>query len=112
MSLPLQVTFHGVDRSTAVEGHVRSRADKLETLSHRIVGCRVAIETDHRQGRGPHYRVAIDLRVPGGELVATHAPQQGDLYGAIDAAFDAVGRQLHDLVHRQRGDIKSRAREQ
>jgi|SRR5580692_1677936 ribosomal subunit interface protein len=110
MSVPLQVTFHGVEKSTAAEDHVRSKADKLETLTHRIVGCRVAIEMQHRHGHGQHYRVAIDVKVPGGEVVATHAPHDGSLYSAIDAAFDAVGRQLHDLLDRQRGDTKAHAR--
>ena len=112
MSLPLQVTFHGVDKSEAAEDRVRAKADKLDALTHRIVGCRVAIEMNHRHGHSHHYRVAVDVKVPGGEVVATSSPQDGqNLYGAIDEAFDAVARQLHDLLHRQRGETKSHARD-
>lgn len=112
MSLPLQITFHGVDQSPAAEDYVRAKAKKLETLHPRIVDCRVSVEMPHRHGRhGQHFRVGIDLRVPGGEVVATHAAQEDrsyeDLHAAIDAAFDVVGRRLQDFVRRQRGDIKS-----
>jgi ribosomal subunit interface protein len=112
MPIPLQVTFHGIDQSAAAEDYVRKKAEKLETLSQRIIDCRVSLEMPHRHGHhGQHYHVGIDLRVPGGEVVATHAPQQDrsyeDLFAAIDAAFDVVGRRLHDFVHRQRGDLKS-----
>jgi len=115
MSLPLQLTFHGLDSSPATEEYVRTKAQKLETLHQRITGCRVTIEMPHRHANhGQHYRVSIDLRVPGGEVVVTHSPDADrsfeDIHAAIDAAFDAVGRKLQDFVRRQRGDLKSHER--
>jgi len=115
MALPLHVTFHGIEQSTAAEDYVRAKAEKLEILYQRIIDCRVSLEMPHRHSHhGDHYRVAIDLRVPGGEVVATHAPQGDrsyeDLYAAIDAAFDVIGRRLQDFVRRQRGDVKSHDR--
>ncbi len=110
MSLPLQITFHGVDKSEAAENRIRAKADKLDVLTHRIIGCRVSIEMNHRHGH-QHFRVAVDVKMPGGEVVATSAPQEEqNLYSAIDQAFDAAGRQLHDLLRRQRGETKLHAR--
>lgn len=115
MQIPLQVTFHDVAHSDAVEQYVRARADKLDTFAPRLTGCRVALERPHRSAhRGDHYRVRVDLTMPGGEIVATRAPEEAtayeDLYAAIDAAFDDVGRRLQDFARRQRGDVKPHER--
>ena len=111
MQRPLQITFHTVQHSDAIEQYVRNRAQKLDTFDARVTGCRVALEMPHRHARHrPHYRVLIDIAVPGGDVVVERAPKGDhsyeDLYAAIDAAFDDVGRRLQDFVRRQRGDVK------
>jgi ribosomal subunit interface protein len=115
MQLPLQITFHGVQHSDAIEQYVRVRAEKLNTLDGRIMACRVAVELPHRHSQhGEHYRVRIDLTVPGGEVVAERTPGDDrayeDVYAAIDGAFDDAGRRLQDFVRRQRGDVKDHER--
>jgi ribosomal subunit interface protein len=114
MMQPLQITFRDIDHSDALEAYVRQRADKLDTFFPRIVGCHVALESPHRRRHaGRHYRVRIDLTVPGNEIVVSHAPSDAltnqDLYAAIDQAFDQVGRRLEDHARRTRGDVKVRA---
>jgi len=112
MRAPLQITFRGVSRSDALERYVRTKAEKLERFSGRIVGCHVMIETPHRHStRGRQHRVRIDLFLPGGELVVGRAPparrtMQRDLYASIDAAFDESKRQVEDHVRTHRGDVK------
>src|SRR5271165_4254581 len=103
MRLPLQITFHGVEHSDALEQYVRARAAKLDTFDPRIMGCRIALEVPHRHSRhGEHFRVRIDITVPGGELVVERVPagdhNYEDAYAAIDAAFDDAGRRLQDFV--------------
>jgi ribosome-associated translation inhibitor RaiA len=115
MQLPLQITFHEVPHSDAVELYVRTRAAKLDTLAARITSCRVALEMPHRHARhGEHFRVRIDVTLPGGEVVAARSPDASksyeDLYATIDAAFDDVGRRVQDFVRRQRGDVKPHER--
>ncbi|MGA7123284.1 MAG: ribosome-associated translation inhibitor RaiA [Polyangiaceae bacterium] len=115
MQLPLQITFHGVEHSDAVEQYVRSRADKLETFAPRITSCRVAVEMPHKRSQhGEHYRVRVDITVPGGEVVVERVPGADhtyeDVYAAIDAAFDDAARRLQDFVRRQRGDVKPHER--
>ncbi len=115
MQLPLQITFHGIDHSDAVEQYVRERAAKLDTMAARAVGCRVALELPHRHAKsGEHYRVRIDVTLPGGEVVASRSPDDAktyeDLYATIDSAFDDMGRALQDFVRRQRGDEKPHER--
>jgi ribosomal subunit interface protein len=107
MSIPLQVTFRGIETSAAIEGHVRAKAQKLQALHGRAIDCRVSLEKPHRHAQhGQHYHVGIEVKVPGGEIVVTKAPpgdrSSQNLYTAIDAAFDVVERRLHDFEHRQR----------
>ncbi len=101
MAFPLHITFHDVERSDALEARVRRFADKLCTIGERIVVCRVAIEAPHRRKHhGRHYRVRIDLAVPGAKLVANRCPDEGlaseDAYTAIGRAFDHVARLLRE----------------
>jgi ribosomal subunit interface protein len=114
MHTPIQITFRDFQHSDAVEQYVRARAEKLEGLASRIVSCHVALELPHRHSqRGRHYRVRIDLHVPGGDLVVgnTHDDDRNDedLYAAIDVAFDQVSRRLQDFVRRQREGGKGHA---
>jgi cold shock CspA family protein/ribosome-associated translation inhibitor RaiA len=113
MRTPLQLTFRGVTPTEPIETYVRTRADKLERFFDRITGCHVMIESPHRHKRhGYHYRIRIDLVVPGDELVVTRDPaerkDQEDLYASIGAAFDDAQRILEDHVRTQRGDVKPR----
>ena len=115
MNLPLQITFHGVQHSDAIEQYVRTRAAKLDTFGRRVMGCRVAIEQPHRHSQhGEQYRVRIDVTVPGGEVIVERVPEgqhaYEDVYAAIDAAFDDAVRSLQDFVRRQRGDTKQHER--
>jgi ribosomal subunit interface protein len=115
MQLPLQITFHDLPPSKAVEEYVRRHAAKLEGLALRITRCRVALEKPHRHSRhGQQYRVVIAVSLPGGEVVATRSPDDAktfeDLYAAIDGSFDEIGRRIQDFAHRQRGDVKRHER--
>jgi cold shock CspA family protein len=111
METPVQVTFHGVEHSSAIESYVLTRADKLETFYPRVVHCRVAIESPHKHGHsGRHYRVRVDITVPGEEVAVSRTPDENisneDAYAAVDAAFDDACRRLEDFARRQRGDVK------
>jgi ribosomal subunit interface protein len=115
MTLSVQVTFHGLPHSESLERHVRTRADKLETVAARITGCDVALEMPHRHARhGEHYRVRINVLLPGGQVVVARSPDEAktyeDMYAAIDSAFDDTGRRLQEFVRRQRGDVKPHER--
>jgi ribosomal subunit interface protein len=116
MEPPLQVTFHGVPHSDAIDAYVRKRSAKLDTFSTRITACRVAVEAPHLHRHGGHgYKVRIRLTLPRGELVVSHAaaekPTTLDAYAAIDHAFDQMGRRLEDFVRRRRQDFKAPAQQ-
>jgi ribosome-associated translation inhibitor RaiA len=106
MTLPVQVTFRNLPPSARLTAHVHDRAAKLGTFFGRIQGCRVAIEAPHtHQHHGFHYRVRVDLMVPGAELVAGHGdhPCYEDPYAAVNGAFKHAERLLKSHAERQRG---------
>lgn len=106
VKLPLQITTRNVSLSPAAEENIREKASKLDSISERIMSCRVLVEAPHRhQTHGILYNVRIDLTVPGKELVVKREANQ-DLYVAIRDAFDAARRQLQQHFRKQRGDIK------
>jgi ribosomal subunit interface protein len=114
MQVPVEVRFHNVMRSDAVEQAVRERAEKLEKFVPDIVSCRVTVECAHNSKRkGNTYGVRVDVRFPGVETVVSHGggedPAHEDVFVAVRDAFDAVRRQLEDRVRVRRGDVKLKA---
>ena len=104
--IPLQVIFRHLDASEALETKVREKIDKLGQFYPRIDSCRVVIEQLHKHHhQGKHFRVLIDLKVPGHEFLAGREPDQNpaytDVYVALRDAFRAMRRQLEDLVRHQ-----------
>lgn len=114
MTMPLRITYHGLDRTPAIEEALRDRADKLSHLFDRIQSCRVVVEAPHKSHKkGNLYQVKVDLVVPGEELVVNrdtaddHAHE--DLYVVIRDAFDAMERQLKSYADKQSGGARRHA---
>lgn len=127
--IPIQVTFHGLRHSDALESQIRERVNWLEQFYPGIVRCRVLVELPHRHrqvGRDIHVR--IELTVPGGApIVVSREPslhrdlkdnggsahrKDTEVEGVRDAgvairrAFGAARRRLADFAREQRGDVK------
>ena len=121
MEHPLQIAFHGVDTSPAVETRIRDKVAKLERYFDRIIGCRVVVEHVHRSHSNlkttdQPFHVSVVVEVPGEELVAKRDPkdrslQKGheDINVAIQDAFDTMERRLKDYVDRRWRDKRVRA---
>jgi cold shock CspA family protein/ribosome-associated translation inhibitor RaiA len=111
VKVPLDILFHTVARSPAVEAAVRERAAKLEHFAENITSCRVTIEAPHKNHQqGNLFTVRVDLHFPGGEAVANRSPSENhaheDVYVALRDAFKAARRQLQDRQRIRRGDVK------
>jgi len=104
MKHPLQVTFHNLPHSDALEHDVRERVGKLEALSERMIGCRVVIDSPHRnQEKAKTYAVKIEMQVPGPDIVVSREPV-ADWRLALNEAFDVAKRRLKEYEARIRGD--------
>ena len=111
MQLPVQISFHGLDHSDAVEQRVREKVEKLEQFCKDIVSCRVVVEQHHKNTSNQHHKgepfhITIKLSVPGDELVVGRDPKEvhahEDIGVAIRDAFDSMERQLKSWVGKQR----------
>lgn len=120
MNTNLEIAFHNMDTSEALEGYIRERAEKLERMYDRLVGIRVAVEKQHRQHRtGNVFDVHIELMVPGQDLVVSRKPAKAqEKYANPDArtsvrdAFEAAERQLIEYKRKLRGEVKAHEPEQ
>ena len=97
MQLPLQITFRHMDTSDAVAARIRERAEELERFFDRIGSCRVVVECRHpRRLQGNLFRVRVDLKVPGRNIVVVRDPAahhaHEDVYVAIRDSFDTTRR--------------------
>jgi len=107
MQIPLQIIFHGVDKSDAIEAEIQKRASKLDEFYEHIMSCRITVEMAGRQQhQGKRYGVRVDITVPGEEIAVSHDHSHEDVYIAIRDALDAAKRRLQDYVRHQRGKVK------
>lgn len=104
---PARITFRNMDSSPAVEHEVQTRAEKLSSHFTDLLDCHVVIEMPHRRHRqGAHFRVLIELSVPGKNLVVSRDPSDDgareDAHVVIHEAFRAAHRELEHWVEQRR----------
>jgi cold shock CspA family protein/ribosome-associated translation inhibitor RaiA len=114
MQVPLQVSYHHCEPSTALNALIQEKTAALDRFYPRITGCRVSVERSgehHRRGKGAHYRVRIELTVPGKMLVVSRDPElhraNEDAFLAASEAFREIRRQLQDFARLRRGEVKA-----
>ena len=115
MERPLEIVFHNMPPSAEIERLVREKVGKLEKFYPRLVGCRVAVESPHKQHKtGNVPEVHIELQVPGQTLVVRH--ERGarlrraspNARSSVRDAFDAAKANLQDYKRKQAREVKPR----
>jgi ribosomal subunit interface protein len=109
--VPLQIVFHQIDKSEALESTIREQVDKLQKFHPAIQSCRVVVEKQHKHHhQGNHFHVGIHLQVTGHSLDTEQAPaqnkEQADVNAALKNAFKAMRRQLEDWARHQQRHVK------
>ena len=95
----MQITYHGIDASPALNQLIEERASQLERVSDRIHGLRVVVD----RLRHGDYHIHVELSVPGHDLViGDHAADHHDAYAAVRRAFDIARRRLTTTQSRRR----------
>jgi cold shock CspA family protein/ribosome-associated translation inhibitor RaiA len=113
MQVPPEITYRGVEKTAALDSLIHNKVDKLEEVCDHIMSCQVAVEKIHESpDHGSPYRVRIDVTVPPGhEMTSDKNPSEPVQYVPLDAvirdAFDAMRRQLVELVDRQQERTKT-----
>jgi ribosome-associated translation inhibitor RaiA len=112
MTTPVEIHFHGIDKSEAIETRVREKVAKLEKHFGRMTHCRVVLEAPHRSPTKPKvYQIKIEIGMPRAQPVVVSHEREGSHAGeelplAIREAFDVALRKIDDTASR----IGARAR--
>ncbi len=103
MSTRVEVHFHGIEKSAAVEQRVRDKVARLGKHFSRMTSCRVAIEAAQRSADKPKvYLVKIEIAVPRRATIVVRNERTGghahtDLPLAIRDAFGAAMRKVDGM---------------
>ncbi|MFV0299191.1 MAG: HPF/RaiA family ribosome-associated protein [Hyphomicrobiaceae bacterium] len=106
MQIPLEITFHGLERSDAVEARVREKFRRIEGQFDRITHARVVIEAPQRRTQLPKFfHVRLDIAIAGHKsIIVKHEPEaenaHTDVMLALRDAFNAAQRQVTELADR------------
>lgn len=106
MLTPLEISFHGLERSEAVEARIREKFGKIEQRFDRVTHGRVVMSAPARRAPLPKlFHVRIEIGVPGhAPIVVKHEPDDANAHTdpmlALRDAFAAAMRQVEDLVGR------------
>jgi ribosome-associated translation inhibitor RaiA len=104
MDTPVEISFHGLERSDAVEARVREKVNRLQQHFERITHARVVIETPRRHTpTAKVFNVKIEIGLPGHKpLIVCHEPEphqtKADVLLAIRDAFAAARRRLDEVA--------------
>ena len=107
MNAPVEVHFHGIQRSEAIEQRVRDKVGKLEKHFERMTSCRVVLEATQRTALKPKvYCIKIEIGVPRQrpivvchERVGSHASEE--LTMALRDAFEAALRKVDGIASKR-----------
>jgi ribosome-associated translation inhibitor RaiA len=106
MQSPLEITFHGVERSDAVEARAREKFKRIEQHFERITHARIVIEAPQRRTPVPKFfHIRIDIAIPGQKsIIVNHEPDADhahtDIMLALRDAFASAQRQVDELSDR------------
>jgi cold shock CspA family protein/ribosome-associated translation inhibitor RaiA len=115
MNTPLEISFHNLMPSPALEAEIEKRVAKLEKLYPRLTSVRVSVEKPHRQHRaGSPFEIHVEMNVPGRTLAVTREPNRaGKRYAkptvlaSLNEAFRTAEAQLKEFKAMQRGAVKT-----
>jgi len=99
-----EITFHGIEKSEAIENRVLEKVAKLERHFGRMTRCRVVVEAPNR---GPQklksLQIKIEISLPRRRPVVVCHERTGsrahdELPMAIREAFEAAQRKVDDMA--------------
>ena len=106
MTFPIQLAFHQMERSDALEQAIRERAEKLGKFHPGVTQLHVAVTQETRHStKGRLFNVKLDIHVKGKAFAITHKGDE-DPFVAMRDAFDAAKRLLDSELDTARGFVK------
>ena len=116
MQEPLQIAFHNMESSPALEQRVRELFERLERYYDGIISARVVIEAPHKQAHKSTLGISISIGVPGRDIVVKREQRlhEADNHNVwvLTEAFDAAARQVEEYSRIRRREVKAQEPEQ
>src|ERR671910_259701 len=111
MQEPLQISFHNMESSEALERRVREHWAKVERHYDGIISARIVLEAGHKQPHKSTLGISISIGVPGRDIVVKREQRlhESDRHATwvINEAFHTAERQLEDFAQKQRREVKT-----
>ena len=99
MTQSLQIVFHGINRSPAVDAAVTEKVEALQRFDHQLGACKVTIGQEGHQTMGA-FSVRVDLVASGQNVIVNRTNM--DVMLAINEAFDTVRRSVKEEADKRR----------
>jgi putative sigma-54 modulation protein len=106
MTTLVEVHFHGIEKSDAIEQRVRDKVAKLQSHFERMTSCRVGIEATQRSPQKPKvYQIKLEIGIPRRKPIVVTYERVGsraneELCLAIRDAFEAALRKVDGTAAR------------
>lgn len=97
--MPLQIVFHGINRSPAVETAVQKEVEGLKRFDNQLGPCKVTVTQEGHQTIGA-FTVQATLTASGHEVVVSRSNM--DVMAAINEVFDVVRRSVKEEADKRR----------
>ncbi len=98
MNANLDITYRGMESSETTELLVREQVEKVERHCPSLQSCRVVITAPTHGTKGGHFKVSVDLHMPGKEIVAdrdpAHSHSHEDFHAAVRDVFRAALKEI------------------
>ena len=104
MNTPVEIHFHGIDKSEAIEERVRWKVSKLKKHFGRMTSCRVVLEAPHRSPTKPKvFQIKLEIGVPRQQPIVVCHEREGshaseELLLALRDAFEAALRKVDGVA--------------
>ncbi len=113
MNANLDLTYRGMKASDSMDFLVREQVEKLERHCPTLQSCRVVVTAPKHGTKGGHFKVSVDLKMPGKEIIADRDPALShtheDFHAAVRDVFRAALKEL-DRSHDRETDRKRHPR--
>ncbi len=100
MAQALQVTFHGIHRSEAVEEMIAEKLEGLRKFDNRLGACHATVTQEGHQTMGA-FTVHVTLVASGHDLVVSRT--NNDVKAAVNDAFETLRRSVKEAHDKLRG---------
>lgn len=110
MQPPLEIVYHDVARSEALDTHIREQVGDLAEACQELYRCRVTLERPKARGA---CQVRLEVAtLPGEELVSMRDPGDGSpIVNVLDGLFEEAREQLVQAALRHEDEARARRME-